>query len=83
MPNKLKVAVVGLGQRGLQHLKTLWIFQKCSEPQSITVHEFMCDKRPVATTCVVDGCLQARSVKHPDTLSIGDPKDNVWAKNST
>jgi len=55
-------------------------FQRRYESQSVTVHEFMVDKRPVMTTIVSEGFLEAHSVKHTDTGSLGGPKDNVWAK---
>ena len=56
-------------------------FQRRYESQSVTVHDFLMDKRPVTTTCVVDGYLEAHSVKHTDTASMGGPSDKVWAKN--
>jgi predicted dehydrogenase len=56
-------------------------FQRRYESQSVTVHDFLADKRTVITTCVVDGYLEAHSVKHTDTTSMGGPTDKVWAKN--
>lgn len=56
-------------------------FQRRYESQSVTVHDFLMDKRAVTTTCVVDGYLEAHSVKHTDTASMGGPSDKVWAKN--
>jgi len=56
-------------------------FQRRYEAQSLTVRDVMAGKRPVTTTCVVDGSLEAHSVKHTDTASMGGPSDRVWAKN--
>lgn len=55
-------------------------FQRRYESQSVTAHRFLKDKRPVMTTIVNEGFLEAHSVKHTDTGSLGGPKDNVWAK---
>jgi len=55
-------------------------FQRRYESQSTTIHAFMADRRPVMTTIVNEGFLEAHSVKHTDTGSMGGPKDNVWAK---
>lgn len=55
-------------------------FQRRYEPLSVAAHKFMADKRPVMTTIVNEGYLEAHSVKHTDTGSLGGPKDNVWAK---
>jgi predicted dehydrogenase len=55
-------------------------FQRRYESPSVVAHEFMADKRPVMTTMVNEGYLEAHSVKHTDTGSLGGPKDNVWAK---
>ncbi|HAA76224.1 TPA: hypothetical protein DCE37_14000 [Candidatus Latescibacteria bacterium] len=55
-------------------------FQRRYESQSRVAHEFLADKRPVMTTMVNEGFLEAHSVKHTDTGAMGGPKDKVWAK---
>lgn len=55
-------------------------FQRRYESQSETIHSFISDRRPVMTTIVDEGFLEAHSVKHTDTGSMGGPKDKVWAK---
>lgn len=56
-------------------------FQRRYESQSVTVHDFLADKRPVGTTFVSEGALEGHSVKHTDTVALGGPADKVWAKN--
>tara|TARA_B100001250_G_scaffold21044_1_gene17793 strand:- start:590 stop:1729 length:1140 start_codon:yes stop_codon:yes gene_type:complete len=49
----------------------------------IGIRDFVDDKRLLMMTVVVNGALEAHSVKHTKTESIGGPKNRVWAANKS
>ncbi len=49
----------------------------------IGIRDFLNDKRLLMMTVVVNGALEAHSVKHTKTESIGGPKNRVWAANKS
>ena len=56
-------------------------FQQRYDSRYEAVHNFLADKQPVMSTIIGNGPLEAHSIKHTKTETLGGPANRVWTAN--